>query len=108
MTSGLGGSDVRPPSSSSSPLLLEGELLLRSRGPSGEGGKETGVTGDKGAARVSMLVKHVLVGWQVSAELLSCVGSSARGKLSGTKAGNTEKGMSGGISLKWTDNQIKH
>jgi len=80
---------VRPPSSSSSPLLLEGELL-RSRGPSGERGRDTGVIGESGAGRVSVLVKNEPVGWQVSADLLFCVGSSARGKLSGTKAGNTK------------------
>lgn len=59
MISGLGGSEVRPPSSSSSPLLLEGELL-RSRGPSGE--EDTGVIGERGAGRVSMLLKKGLVG----------------------------------------------
>lgn len=89
MTSGLGGSEVRPPSSSSSPLLLD-EELLRSRGPSSEGGMDTGAIGDSGAGRVSML-KNGLVGWQVSAELFFWVGSSARGKLSGTKAGNREE-----------------
>lgn len=67
MTSGLGGSEVRPPSSSSSPLLLpllldeEGELL-RSRGPSGEGDRDTGVIGDRGAGSVSTLLKNGLVG----------------------------------------------
>lgn len=59
MMSGLGGSEVRPPSSSSS-LLLEGELL-RSRGPSGEGDRDTGVIGERGAGRVSMLMKNGLV-----------------------------------------------
>lgn len=61
MISGLGGSEVRPPSSSSSPLLLDGELL-RSRGCSGEGDKDPGVTGDRGAGRVSALPKNELVG----------------------------------------------
>lgn len=64
MTSGLGGSEVRPPSSSSSPLLLldeEGELL-RSRGPSSEGDRDAGVIGDRGAGRVSTLLKNGLVG----------------------------------------------
>lgn len=61
MISGLGGSEVRPPSSSSSLLLLEGELL-RSRGPSGEGERDTGVIGERGAGRVSMLLKNGLVG----------------------------------------------
>lgn len=62
MMSGLGGSEVRPPSSSSSlPLLLEGELL-RSRGPSGEGDRDTGVIGERGAGRVSALLKNGLVG----------------------------------------------
>ncbi len=61
MISGLGGSDVRPPSSSSSPLLLEGELL-RSRGPSGDGERDAGVTGERGAGRGSVLLKNGLVG----------------------------------------------
>lgn len=65
MMSGLGGSDVRPPSSSSSSLLLlllpEGELL-RSRGPSGERVGETGVMGDRGTGRESMLLKKGMVG----------------------------------------------
>ena len=67
MTSGLGGSEVRPPSSSSSPLLLlllleeEGELL-RSRGSSGEGDRDTGVIGDRGAGRLSALLKNGVVG----------------------------------------------
>lgn len=64
MTSGLGGSEVRPPSSSSSPLLLldeEGELL-RSRGPSSEGDRDARVIGDRGAGRVSTLLKNGLVG----------------------------------------------
>ena len=61
MTSGLGGSEVRPPSSSSSPLLLKGELL-RSRGPSGEGGRDMGVIGERGAGRGSVLQKSGLVG----------------------------------------------
>lgn len=69
MASGLGGSEVRPPSSDSSPLLLEGELL-RFRGPNGEGGKETRVSGEKGAGRTSELVKKGPLGWQVSAEAL--------------------------------------
>ena len=61
MTSGLGGSELRPPSSSSSPLLLEGELL-RSSGPRGEGGRDTGVTGERGAGRVSMPLNTGLAG----------------------------------------------
>lgn len=64
--SGLGGSEVRPPSSSSSLLLLlllllDGELL-RSRGPSGEGDRDTGVIGERGAGRASVLLKNGLVG----------------------------------------------
>lgn len=61
---------MRPPSSSSSPLLLDGELL-RSRGCSGEGDRDAGVIGERGAARVSGLLKKGLVGKQVRAELLS-------------------------------------
>lgn len=61
MISGLGGSELRPLSSSSSPLLLEGELL-RSRGPRGEGGRDTGVTGERGAGSVSVLLKNGLAG----------------------------------------------
>lgn len=61
MMSGLGGSEVRPPSSSSSPLLLDGELL-RSRGPRGEGDGDTGVIGERGAGRVSVLLKNGLEG----------------------------------------------
>lgn len=60
MMSGLGGSEVRPPSSSSSPLLLDGELL-RSRGPS-EGDGDAGVMGERGAGRVSVLLKNGLEG----------------------------------------------
>ena len=59
MISGLGGSDVRPPSSSSSLPLLDGELL-RSRGPSGEGGRETGAIGERGAGSASELLKNGL------------------------------------------------
>lgn len=61
MISGLGGSEVRPPSSSSSLLLLDGELL-RSRGPNSEGGRVTGVIGERGAGRVSELLEIGLVG----------------------------------------------
>lgn len=96
MISGLGGSEVRPPSSSSSPLLLEGELV-RFRGPSGEGARDTGLIGERGAGRASELVKKGLLGWQVSADALFCVGSSASGKLSGTKAENKEEVKSGGV-----------
>lgn len=62
MISGLGGSEVRPPSSSSSPLLLLDGELLRSRGPNGEGDRDAGVIGERGAGRVSELLENGLVG----------------------------------------------
>lgn len=101
--SGLGGSDERPPSSSSSPLLLE-EELLRSRGASGI--EEGGVMGETGAG-VTKLVQNGVVVLQVRAELWFWVGSSAFGKLSGTKAGSKEEIRSRGFSSKLDPNLIK-
>lgn len=104
MASGLGGSEERPPSSSSSPLLLE-EELLRSRGVRGIG--EGGVMGETGAGRGSVLVQNGVV-VQVRAELWFWVGSSAFGKLSGTKAKSKEEIRSRGFLPKLDPNLIKY